>query len=93
MSSKPFLPGDSYTHVSEAWGSTSRLDRCLCTSDVHECIEDMTMLYGTATADHMPISVMLNVNSLPELANNDSDGKVAWARLTESDLHIRLSEP
>lgn len=89
LSSKAFLSSDSYTYVSEAWGTTSWLDHCLCTADAHEGIEDVEILYGMATADHMPLAATLNIENLPELTNNEnhtSDGRVEWAKLTECDL-------
>lgn len=89
LSSRVLLPSDSYTYVSEAWNTTSWLDHCVCTADAHEGIENVEILYGMATVDHMPVSVTLNVESLPMLTqydDNTSDGKVEWAKLTECDL-------
>lgn len=91
LSSKAFLSSDTYTYVSEAWGTTSWLDHCVCTTDAHEGINNIEILYGMATADHIPFSVTLNVHSLPELTVIDDNhtttpGKVKWDKLTEVDL-------
>ena len=46
-------------------------------------------MYGMATTDHIPVSLMLNVESLPELSSYDNHepiGKLNWARMTEKDL-------
>lgn len=49
-----------------------------------------------ASTDHMPISVMLNVESLPELTMKDTHpyaGQVEWSKLTQSNLQqSRLTE-
>lgn len=73
------LPTDSYTYVSEAWNTTSWLDHCICTADAHESIVNVEILYGTAATDHMPISVMLNIEKLPEITkkgNHTYEGRV-----------------
>lgn len=36
LSTKELLPVDSYTHVSEAWHTTSWLDHCISTADAHD---------------------------------------------------------
>ena len=42
-----------------------------------------------ASADHIPISLLLNIESLPELtryANDDQSVKIDWSRATEKDI-------
>lgn len=97
LSSKVLLPTDSYTYVSEAWNTTSWLDHCICTTEAHESIDNVEIMYGMATADHMPVSLMLNIETLPELTTKDNHSnnvKVDWDRLTENDLgwYYSLSE-
>lgn len=65
LSSKILLPENSYTYISEAWHSTSWLDHIKFTADAHDSLENVEILYGLATIDHIPVSMMLNVGSLP----------------------------
>ncbi|KAL7369456.1 hypothetical protein ABVT39_012473 [Epinephelus coioides] len=90
LSSKIHLPTDSYTYVSEAWNTTSWLDYCVSTADAHECVDKVEILYGFATTDHMPVSIMLNVENLPAMTTDDNQvnhgGKIECAKLSENDL-------
>ena len=89
LSSKERLPSDSYTYISEAWHTTSWLDHCVCTADAHDSLEKIEILYGMATADHIPVSLILNIESLPELIipdNHERNVKIDWSRATENDL-------
>ncbi len=89
LSSKVLLPVDSYTYTSEAWHTTSWLDQCVCTADAHGCLEKMEIMYEMATTDHIPVLLILNVESLPELSSFDSYDpavKLDWARMSEKDL-------
>ncbi|KAL7381375.1 hypothetical protein ABVT39_004885, partial [Epinephelus coioides] len=90
LTSKIHLPTDSYTYVSEAWNTTSWLDHCVSTADAHECVDKVEILYGFATTDHMPVSIMLNVENLPTMTTDDNQvnhgGKIEWAKLSENDL-------
>ena len=89
LSSKVLLPDDSYTYISEAWHTTSWLDHCISTADAHDSIVNMEILHGMTTADHLPFSVTINVNGLPELASFDVPQqchKLDWANLTENEL-------
>ncbi|KAL7369612.1 hypothetical protein ABVT39_003431, partial [Epinephelus coioides] len=80
----------SYTYVSKAWNTTSWLDHCVSTADAHECVDKVEILYGFATTDHMPVSIMLNVENLPTMTTDDNQvnhgGKIEWAKLSENDL-------
>ncbi|KAL7369458.1 hypothetical protein ABVT39_022833, partial [Epinephelus coioides] len=87
LTSKIHLPTDSYTYVSEAWNTTSWLDHCVSTADAHECVDKVEILYGFATTDHMPVSIMLNVENLPTMTTDDNQvnhgGKIECAKLRE----------
>ena len=41
LSSRELLPAESYTHISEAWHTTSWLDHCLSTADAHASLAHM----------------------------------------------------
>ena len=89
LSSKALMPVNSFTYISEAWHSTSWLDHCLCTADAHEAIESMIIHYEMATSDHIPLSIMVNVGSLPLLLTHEDSsgsGRVDWSRLTQEDI-------
>lgn len=38
----------------------------MCTAVAHDSLENLEILYGLATTDHIPVSMMINVDSLPE---------------------------
>ena len=88
LSSKMLLPTDSYTYISEAWHTTSWLDHCICTADAHNCLVEAEILYKLTVVDHIPVSITLDLESLPELTSSDKQdcGKIDWAKLSEYDL-------
>ena len=90
LSSKVLMPENSYTYISEAWHTTSWLDHCICTADAHDCLSEIKILYDLSISDHIPVSMLLNLNSLPALAINNGREhtcrKIDWAKLSQSDL-------
>lgn len=89
LSSKVFLPNNSFTYVSEAWHTTSWRDHCLCTADAHASLENMEICYGLATSDHIPIAMVLNVEAVPRLVvsgNTVNSEKLNWANLSKEDI-------
>lgn len=63
------------------------MDHCICTADVHDCLEELEILYDLATTDIIPVSMMLNVESLPKISNYDNyehSGKLDWANENEN---------
>ena len=56
-SSKHFLPSDSFTYVSEAWGTPSWLDHCISSADGFNGIDNMTVLSDFILSDHFPFVV------------------------------------
>uniref|UniRef100_A0A8C6PWR0 Reverse transcriptase domain-containing protein n=1 Tax=Nothobranchius furzeri TaxID=105023 RepID=A0A8C6PWR0_NOTFU len=89
LTSKERLPADSHTYVSEAWHSTSWLDHCICTEDAHECISRVEILYSLATTDHIPVSLVVNCESLPVLLQHQSPShteKLTWAKVSVEDI-------
>ena len=82
------MPENSFTHISEAWHSTSWLDHCLCTVDAHDYIDSIKINYDMATSDHIPFSIMLNQGNLPLLMSDDDSirtGKIDWPKLSKDD--------
>ena len=56
LSSKTFLPPNSFTYISKAWHTTSWLNHCVCSQDAHirNAIRNMEILYVYATTDRIP---------------------------------------
>ena len=89
LSSKFFLPVDSFTYVSDAWHTTSWLDHCICTTDAHDAINNIEIKYNMATSDHIPVLMDINFKNIPEVAvhtNVSHKCKIDWSRLKESNL-------
>ena len=84
LSTKKLLPADSYTHLSEAWHTSSWLDHCISTFDAHDCIEEAEIIYGLTTVDHIPVFMFINIKGLPELVCNGlkPSETLDWARFT-----------
>ena len=68
---------------------TSWLDHVICTADAHESLEVVEIVYGLTTTDHLPVSMMINVDNLPDCSSS-TDGanrvKVDWAKLSKEDV-------
>ena len=77
LTSQLLLPNSSFTYVSDAWHTTSWLDHLICTADAHSSIVDMVINYDMAISDHIPISMLLNVDNIPALAPNDDSNNVS----------------
>ena len=100
-SSEVMLPADSFTFVSEMrQGETSWLDHCISTQDGHNIISNVTIEYNLACSDHLPISVLFNINKLPTVCEetNEYTLKLNWddfdpVKLREYELmsDIKLS--
>ncbi|XP_058650707.1 uncharacterized protein LOC131551670 [Onychostoma macrolepis] len=89
LSSEVCLSVDSYTYVSEAWNTTSWLDHCISTADAHASLRDMSILYDTVTTDHIPVSMVINVDYFIAMSNNESninEVKMDWSALTKEDF-------
>ena len=66
LSSESFLPGETFTHYSEAWHTTSWLDHCISTSDANEIINNMSVDYSLNTADHLPVYMEIALQRVGE---------------------------
>ncbi len=65
------------------------MDHCISTADAHASLRDMSILYDTVTTDHIPVSVVINVDYLIAMSNNESNINVAkmnCSALTKEDL-------
>ncbi len=89
ISSKMLLPKDSYTYISEAWHTTSWLDHCISTTEAHDIIKSMTILYGESISDHVPFLMLIDFESLPKINYECKRAvlvKVDWSKITDEDL-------
>ena len=75
-----------YTYVSDAWGTTSWLDHCICTETSHSCIVDIDIHYGYVTSD----KVQQNAKTLTPATIGEAKGTLAitkmWAEHFQSVL-------
>ena len=81
------LPANSFTYVSDSWGTTSWLDHCICTPSADSIVTDLKILYNMSTSDHIPIEFKLNIdNIIPEICINSSSEKITWDKLSQERL-------
>ena len=57
--------------------------------DFHECISDISILYEKSDEDHIPVSIELNISSLPEVTSEDNNyqAKIHWESIKENDIN------
>ena len=90
FTSQNVLPNDSYTYISESWGTTSWLDHVISSCDFHNCVNNLNIEYNVTSNDHIPISFNVNVSTLPIIsvcnfvANSSSQKKVCWKKLSDN---------
>ena len=88
------LPDDSYTYVSERWGSTSSLDYIVASPDFVTSISDIKVRHDLTNADHIPVNCSIQIERLPVVNINVIDVATAttrnknvnWERLNENDI-------
>lgn len=85
ISTGAFLPTDTFTYLSER-GSTSWLDHCVSTSDGHNVILDMKVLYSEALVDHFPVHVNISFDLVPqvECKSQNVTPKLNWGSVSET---------
>ena len=66
IADKEYLPADTYSYVSSAWGTTSWLDHIVCTADAMSCVSKMEILYNCIHSDHHPVLFRLDCDVVPE---------------------------
>ena len=89
ISTRLMLPDDSYTHVSEAWGSVSWLDHIVSSSDFHDNITSIDIDYDCTDVDHIPVLANIALTDMPivtDVVNCDSrSSKLNWDKLNDSE--------
>ena len=91
VSTGQLLPQNSYTFVSSAWGSTSWIDHILSSEDFHNTLSRAKINYDYSDDDHIPVSVLLDINCVPECDeyNNDmTSNRLSWDRLTKEEAFL-----
>ena len=95
ISDKILLQEDTYTYVSTREGVPhySWLDHVVSSRDFHSCINNMDVLYSITDEDHIPLTINLNVSTLPKMTydNNDYCSNISWDRVNETDLKKYLN--
>ena len=72
-SSKVMVPADSFTHVSEAWGSVSWLDHIVSSSGFHNCIKTVSIDHDLSDADHIPVRMDISPKDIPGTSSCKGD--------------------
>ena len=101
LSSHELLPNDSYTFISERWGSVSWLDHIASSADFHDSIRSIDIEYDVTFNDHIPFDVRFSTATLPcvGVSNNSSDNvitndKINWRNMssTQKDLYSTFTD-
>ena len=92
IADKEYLPTDTCTYVSSAWGTTYWLDNIVCTADAMPCVSKMKILYSCIHSDHHPVLFCLECDIVPECntssdASNTTKLKVHWNNLRPDQVH------
>ena len=64
VSDAKLLPPDSYTFLSDAYGTTSWLDHVIATSNSHSLIRDMKVCYDKISSDHHPLHATIDLDQM-----------------------------
>ena len=77
----------AFTYLSEAHGTTSWIDHCVCTEQAHSSITDVNICYDMQSSDHFPISICIDVSSVPRLdsAYTPPQSRLDWSKASERD--------
>ena len=82
------LPDNTFTYVSEAWGSTSWLDHCVATKDGNNIITSISVDYDCHLSDHFPLNINVCCDLAPKLEGRCSNRsqKIDWAKASQRDM-------
>ena len=95
ISSQLLLPNDTYSYVCSRDGVFyySWLDHIVSSSDFHNSIDNISVLYDMSDEDHIPICMDINVSALPSLTyeNNDCTANISWDKIKDHELRKYLN--
>ena len=79
------LPNDTYTYVSDVWGSCSWLDHCISTEDGNGVTINAYVIYGSLQSDHIPIVFELDLQLVPDVdyCADNTARRIDWSVLCE----------
>ena len=78
----------TFTHVSNAYGTTPSLDHVICSHDMQASIHLVDILDMLPSSDHVPLSVVFNFNSTLIDSSTCPSNKITfnWTKATDKDL-------
>lgn len=92
LSSQLLLPDTTYTQVQLREGNFyhSWLDHIVSSTDFHNSIENICVHYDMSDDDHIPVSISIQVDSLPKLSKYDNDfsGKINWDGISDQNKKL-----
>ena len=89
LSSELLLQVNTFTYLSERWDSTSWLDHCVSTSDGHNVIQSIDVLYSFCTSDHIPICIDVSLELVPQVEGLSTHEcqKISWDRVSDECIN------
>lgn len=88
------LSSDSYTYVSDIYGSHSWLDHCLVPEAAWTSVANVKILHNVYWSDHIPLQVTCNLSVLKAKTRcHDSErNKIVWGErdLTQIDMYKKI---
>ena len=80
---------NTYTYVSAAHGSTSWLDHCLCSPNLHSTIDTVSIVYDVSIDDHMPLMVRSSLKPATTVTSETvtrNRAKPQWKKITHEEI-------
>ena len=94
ISSVDHLPRDSFTYVSSVWDTVSWLDHAVFSQDFFNSVIKLNIDYAISQVDHMPLVSVININTLPDVDLETTDGyftyrnSINWESMTKEDKDL-----
>ena len=81
------IDSGSFTYLSEAHGSTSWIDHCICTGQAHTSISAINVIYDTQSSDDFPLSICIDISIVPvlDMHGSDSQSTLNWGKASDSE--------
>ena len=88
------LHDDTYTYVSDVWGSCSWLDHCISTEDGNGVIINAYIIYGSMQSDHIPVVFELDLQLAPDVvySTDNTASKIDWSVLCDDGIRMVLAQ-